>query len=382
MLVVVYHAGIWAGFTWGIEPDHHGLGGFLRHADVAVPVFFMISAFLLYRPFVLRQLTGRPAPRMGPYLLRRVARIAPAYWVALAVSLLLLGHATELDAWGHVRLALLIQIYWEDTATAGLAQAWSLNTELTFYLVLPLFAAGVGAVTAGARGRLLIRAHLLLCALLVALGWVVRHRVFAAGPHRAQFWLPANLDMFAVGMALAVVSAAAIARGGTGREPPRLLRLFADLPATALAVLVLCLVFLVSLDLPIRTPPTSAQELTRRVIFVVMGVVVLTPAAFGPERRGLLRRVLSSRAAAFVGRASLGIYVWHITVLDRLDQRFRPEDVGVWWRDGGLFLVTAGILVSLLLGTLSWWLVERPVLRWARGAISGTGRRIALRSGR
>jgi peptidoglycan/LPS O-acetylase OafA/YrhL len=48
-------------------------------------LFFVISGFLLYRPYVAARADGRPGPRMSRYLRRRALRIIPAYWLALTV---------------------------------------------------------------------------------------------------------------------------------------------------------------------------------------------------------------------------------------------------------------------------------------------------------
>ena len=53
-------------------------------------MFFLISGFLLYRPFVAARLRGEPMPFVGAYAWRRFLRIVPAYWVALTATALLL----------------------------------------------------------------------------------------------------------------------------------------------------------------------------------------------------------------------------------------------------------------------------------------------------
>ncbi len=45
-----------------------------------VILFFMISGFLLYRPYALAHRTGPHAPELARYTRRRVLRIVPAYW--------------------------------------------------------------------------------------------------------------------------------------------------------------------------------------------------------------------------------------------------------------------------------------------------------------
>src|SRR3954469_5892404 len=61
------------------------LGSFFARMDGGVAVFFVLSGFLLYRPFVVAHLHGRPRPAAGPFLWRRFLRIYPAYWVVLTV---------------------------------------------------------------------------------------------------------------------------------------------------------------------------------------------------------------------------------------------------------------------------------------------------------
>ncbi len=78
--VLVYHTAGWVGFMSPQEPGAHlidNLGNF------GVAVFFVISGFLLFRPFVLASLTGTSPPETAPFYIRRALRIYPAYWLAL-----------------------------------------------------------------------------------------------------------------------------------------------------------------------------------------------------------------------------------------------------------------------------------------------------------
>ena len=78
--VVLAHAG---GVTGTV---HKGFGGSLvSNLDAGVTLFFVLSGFLLYRPYRAAQADDRPGPRLRDYARRRVLRIVPAYWVALTV---------------------------------------------------------------------------------------------------------------------------------------------------------------------------------------------------------------------------------------------------------------------------------------------------------
>src|SRR3954468_10008623 len=60
-------------------------GALLAHLDVGVTIFFLISGFLLYRPFAAARLSRRPRPDLRRYGVARVLRIVPAYWLALTL---------------------------------------------------------------------------------------------------------------------------------------------------------------------------------------------------------------------------------------------------------------------------------------------------------
>ena len=61
------------------------LGAVTARMNVGVTVFFLISGFLLYRPFVRAAYHGIAPPRVGRFFRRRALRIVPAYWLALTV---------------------------------------------------------------------------------------------------------------------------------------------------------------------------------------------------------------------------------------------------------------------------------------------------------
>ncbi len=184
---MAFHAGTFTGLT---GPGGSSAGGWVRHLNVGVSVFFVLSAFLLYRPFVVAHLRGEPGPRLVPYLARRAVRIYPAYWAALFVTATVLDQAVLGDWWGKLRFYSLTQIYWGDTALGGLPQAWSLCTEVSFYLVLPAWAALVARVGGTPDRRR--RAHLVGC-LVWYVGGLAFRAALRAGDHALGYaWLPAN----------------------------------------------------------------------------------------------------------------------------------------------------------------------------------------------
>ncbi len=94
--VLLTHAAIYSGLA--------SAGGdtarYAQRLEVGVAVFFVISGFVLYRPFVSARLDGRPLPLLGRFAGRRALRIVPAYWLALTVSAVALGLAGVLSLSG------------------------------------------------------------------------------------------------------------------------------------------------------------------------------------------------------------------------------------------------------------------------------------------
>src|SRR5436190_23711067 len=79
--ILVYHAGAFA------RDDRRGgwWDAIVGHLHVGVPIFFVLSGFLRYRPFVAARVGQGRVPSIGGYALRRIARIIPAYWAALVI---------------------------------------------------------------------------------------------------------------------------------------------------------------------------------------------------------------------------------------------------------------------------------------------------------
>ncbi len=136
LLVVVVHVGAASGFTF-----RSSLGQYTARGEIGVSVFFLISGFLLYRPFAAAALAGRPGPNVRSYLVRRALRIVPLYWVALVVTYLFTGWASVHGVSGFLENAFFLQVYSRQWVFHGITQAWSLCIEVTFYLALPVWAA-------------------------------------------------------------------------------------------------------------------------------------------------------------------------------------------------------------------------------------------------
>jgi peptidoglycan/LPS O-acetylase OafA/YrhL len=371
--VLVFHC-----WRYGAEgPSRADLGlvnrFVLPHLPLGVTLFFSLSGFLLYQPFVAAALRGSSFPKVGSYFRNRALRILPAYWVILvAVGVLLpaalvrwppvLGRLVE-DPWLAVRNATLTQGYSPGGLLTGIAPAWSLAVEVVFYLTLPLL--GLLALVAARRAATPTRrllAGLVPAGLLLVVGLsgraVARFLIPAEGMapgwdgdwHSVivnSFW--AKADLFSFGMALAVVYVGA--RQGLVRLPGRW-PLWAVAGAAAIAVPTLLVV-----DRGLIDKSMVAYQLpTSLACTLLLAVVVLPNQA---ERPSSLLGVLTSRPLVAVGLASYSLFLWHEPLQRLLHERGLTLD-----GSGGFVvnLVVLGVL-SGLLSALTYRYVERPALR-------------------
>src|SRR5581483_9959112 len=126
--VLLLHTAWVSGFT-----KRSSLGAYTSRLEIGVSVFFLISGFLLYRPFAVSHLSGRESPNMRKFWERRILRIVPAYWLALTVLTFVFGAVTLGRGWqGFLSHYLFLQIYFPTEVFNGITQAWSLCTEMSF----------------------------------------------------------------------------------------------------------------------------------------------------------------------------------------------------------------------------------------------------------
>jgi peptidoglycan/LPS O-acetylase OafA/YrhL len=344
-------AGHHVGFATGVNTGDGPLSGWFARLDVGVAVFFVLSGFLLFRPYAHARATATAPPGAGRYLWRRALRILPAYWVAVVVSLLLLPR-NDPSAADWARQLTLTQIYEAYALLPALGHTWSLATEVVFYLLLPVLAAVL------LRGRRRTGRPLLILAgsAAVTAGWIglMGSGVLPLSP--LTMWLPSYALWFGAGMALAAVHVAL--RNDYG---PRW-RFLDDLGRAPLACWTAALAVLAVATTPVAGPrtlvePTATEFGVKTALYVVVAVLLLLPVAFGPDTRS--KAVLSSGTARWLGTISYGLFLWHPFVLEVIYLvSGRPQFTGDLLDT--YLLTVAGAVV---LATVSYYAVERPFLR-------------------
>jgi len=370
--VVLLHVALISGFTFR---EAAGVGPYFARGEAGVYLFFLISGYLLYRPFVAAHFDRVDAPSVRGYARRRALRIIPAYWVALTILVVIFDtrHRDDITSIRDVIIYYgFLQIYFKSTVVGGLQQAWSLCTEVAFYLFLPFWAAAV-RWTRRTRDSLdgALRTEVIGLAALFVLGlalrWlVVRDLPEANVPYDNRLdWLPMNFDLFALGMGAAVLREWARRRP----EPVRALDAIGRHPglcwiAAGVAYWAVC----TRANLPLGPGANSqSQWMWRQVLYGAAALFLLLPAVFGPQDRGLIRRLLQSRLMVALGLISYGIYLWHEGVIDVW---MNARDIEAFVTPfPQLLLVTA--LATVAIATASYFVVEKPALARRAPAVRG-----------
>ncbi len=305
---------------------------------LAVPLFFVLSGFLVYAPFVAAALEGRRRPALRRYAMKRAARILPAYWAAVLgcfVLLRWLDHPFAVSAQELPWYLLFLQNHSTQTLNRLDPPMWTLAVEVSFYVLVPvvgLLAARLGR--GRARQAALGGALVALGALLVAAAWG------GDWPVTVTTSLVGNLTSFAAGMTAAALVHRRRLRRRTGLA----------LVAAGVALVV-------------ADGAWHALQLTDYAWRAALGD---QPAAIG------FALIVAGLAAAplralpltvppltTLGTLSYGAYLWHFPAIYALR---------AWgWMPSQLLLAYgATMALTLAAAVVSWCVVERPAIGWAQ----------------
>jgi len=355
---------------------------FLGVLGLALILFFVLSGFLLFLPYI-RRLTKDPAKAVMPdtkqYALHRFFRVFPGYLtiflicnfvlqVAYVQNSAIQPHGTDAgtgmitDPWELLANLTLTQTYIPEYVQTGISPSWSLTLEIAFYAVLPV----LGFLLFALRKRTDVKPLVLAClapAILLAVGVIGRlfaPLVFAAsgadtvmmqnwGPTWAAVFMRSfitNADLFAYGMFAAILFVA-IEQGVISAPAARRIHL--------LCFPLLLVSFAAALVLAVKGTVFATAGIG--FVSAVFIAIVVLPLARGKDSP--IARFLDLKPFYFVGMISLSVYLWHYPVLLLLG-RYDLAAGDSW---SGMFRNVAVVaVVTILLSTITYYAVERPGL--------------------
>jgi len=304
LLVMGTHA------AYGTGKSTHGYVGLIyARMDIGVAVFFVLSGFLLFGPWVRAAATGAEPPSVRRYARNRLRRLMPAYLVTVLAAYAIYEFREPGPNPGHtwaglVRHLTLTQIYSGDYLSLylhqGLTQMWSLAVEMAFYAVLPPTAYLLLAVLCNRRWR----PERLLAGLAVVGSvtplWLIMMHTTDWLPKGAGLWLPHYLVWFVGGMALAVLQVVGF-------------RCYAAAVIPVAVVAYLVVATPIAGD-AVSPSPDLGQDLSRSLFYAAIAALVVAPPALGD--RGVYTRLLGSPPMVWLGEISYEIFLVHVIVME------------------------------------------------------------------
>ncbi len=299
--------------------------------------FFILSAFLLTRPFPSTGKDALTAGYISWYAMRRFLRIFPLYLVYLSGALVMThvldaGEETRVHAWpwpldlnGYLAHLLLQE---------GRGITWSIPVEFRYYFVLPFVSTGFA---------ILLKNRLLWCALATA-GLVLLSEILwpqaesLVNDIRMRPYLP----IFFLGSFLAVVY------HQLSMESSRVRIIIETFGWIAVILLIASIprltAWLTGMD--IRSDFFHRQFLG----YGLLWSLVLLAAVRG---RGWLKWFFELPALRYLGFVSFSFYLFHVPVIDLVYQIDMPGVLYPW----------VMLLLTGLASHLSWVLLEKPLSR-------------------
>jgi peptidoglycan/LPS O-acetylase OafA/YrhL len=284
------------------------VGALYARLEVGVPIFFVLSGFLLFRPWVRAAAHGTQPPSMRRYAFRRVQRIAPAYFVVVLVAYALYefrdagpnpGH-TWMGLLEHLTLPQIYEPVYFFAMHQGLTQTWSLAVEFAFYAVLPSMAALLLTVLCKGEWRPGLLLAGLGCVAALTPAWLWLHNATDWLPSSAGIWLPAHLLYFVGGMVLAVLQTLGV----------RVTLLVAG-PAAVLGYLIVSSPVAGDVN---TGEVTLWQNLVKLALYTAIACSVVAPLVLGGGNG--FERLLSAAPVVWLGEISYEIFLLHVITME------------------------------------------------------------------
>jgi peptidoglycan/LPS O-acetylase OafA/YrhL len=333
------------------------------YLSTGVHLFFVLSGFLLFLPYVRALLDGEKLPSARRFYRRRALRILPAYLVCLAAMVALTYIVRQRPfSFGDVAThAVLIHDAFPQYNRDYDGPFWTMAVEAQFYVLLPLMALVVAWVCHGRRSPWRIAGGILLVIAGALTIRLIDTQLMASLPANSGFadspqgvivlatmgMQGKYLEVFAVGMFCALLYVLTIERRTLPDQRVRQLGLL--MLAGALICMAIAIPKVDMAGLMVSPGAQWGADVIGYPLLVGLGFGGLVLAILWCGR--WLRMPFEFAPMRTIGLFSYSLYLWHLPIIH--------GDVPIF-KGVSLFIV---VPAAFLIAYLSYQFVERPFLR-------------------
>jgi peptidoglycan/LPS O-acetylase OafA/YrhL len=298
-----------------------------------VNLFFTLSGFLV-GGLLLKQYSQEGRIDAGRFIVRRIFKIWPAYYVLILFHVIVGRHPTD---------TFLVQnlTHMQNYFGSSIAQTWSLAVEEHFYLFLPLLLIVFARFQTRVNAILAVLGSICV-AVLLARSLAVSHGEI----DQTFFYTQYRIDSLLFGVMLAALY----------WMKPAAYRAIAERKGLLVAMVVGLVVWLVF--------GTRSVVLDQSIGYTIQAIGFCALIVLTLEYSGAARRTFIYRVIGWIGVYSYGIYLWHSLALAPGDMLIRKATamhlpaIPAWFA-----IMAAQFAIAIVVGYVTTRAVEFPFLR-------------------
>ena len=350
------------------------------HGAIAVWIFFVLSGYLMGKVFYTKRYT---ADSIGviKFWRNRALRICPLYYFAVIIlSIFVYPEILKFSSWGYLLriCTFTYHPYISFDAVKFNDVFWALSTEVQFYLIVPfVYSLIQNCLNLKSHKKVFIAglSIIILSLIFRSLMWISFHQEITQDMGYAfKYWytpLIVNLDLFLCGFLLNPLIQNYKLNWNHRKS------FFSKL----IAVILIILLYLFTAhhlyhqelwNLPNRSG--GWRTLTTILVLQPLTAIITAFFIFAFEKdvyydftkneKLSFNTILKNpfRILELIGNLSYGIYIWHMPIITRTYEVFNAE-IPI---EAFYIRLTATLILSALLSTVTYYLVELPFARWKR----------------
>ncbi|AFZ24437.1 putative acyltransferase [Cylindrospermum stagnale PCC 7417] len=359
------------------------------HGWVAVWIFFVLSGYLMGKAFYANRYTA-DVPGVINFWRNRLVRIVPLYYFSILIlTLFVYPNWLKIENWGYLLRLFTFSYEFSITSQPGMnfnVVFWSLSTEVQFYILVPFIFSYFKQRFSQPKQVYIAGIFIFLMIFIIrCLFWVsLRREISEQFSYVVKYWytpLLTNLDLFLCGFSVNVWLNSQPFNSPI-KNNNKLDKIFYldRINKKHIAVILIVILYLFTAYYSYHKELANLPEIAGKGIRTATTFFILPPFtalitsffvwAFESDiYNSLIKNEKLSfstilrnpfRILEVFGNLSYGIYIWHKPIMENITPIFTSKiPIEAFYAR-----LTATTILSILLATVTYYLVELPCARW------------------